>query len=207
MTGVLIHLKDKKLLLVACYEARAADTEAGRERDLANILQTLEVTIQKARQKTGTGQLEVLICADLNRYHVLWGGHHPVRARERRGEGDRIVDFIQETGLNSLIPAGTVTWEHQFMDITSTVDLVLGSKAVQEELVHCRIHSPDHGSDHKPIQAGCADCSSEHWAWTRIIPAQMTHTRCLASVLHAGVRYWLPNRTFGISSAVVGQYQ
>jgi hypothetical protein len=74
-----------------------------------------------------------------------------VRARERRGEGDRIVDFIQETGLNSLLPAGTVRWEHQSMNILSTFDLVLGSKAVQEELVHCRIHSPDQGSDHKPI--------------------------------------------------------
>jgi hypothetical protein len=28
---VLIHLKDRKLLLVACYEVRAVDTEPGRE--------------------------------------------------------------------------------------------------------------------------------------------------------------------------------
>lgn len=75
-----------------------------------------------------------------------------MRARERRGDGDRVVDFIQETGLNSLLLAGTITWEHQSMDITSTVDLILGSKAVQEELVHCRIHNPDHSSDHKPIE-------------------------------------------------------
>lgn len=45
VAAVLIHLKDKKLLLVACYETRAADTEAGRERDLATKLQTLEATI------------------------------------------------------------------------------------------------------------------------------------------------------------------
>lgn len=75
-----------------------------------------------------------------------------MRARERRGEGDAIVDFIQETGLHSLLPAGTVTWEHQSMNITSTVDLILGSKAIQKELVYCRIHSSDHGSDHKPIE-------------------------------------------------------
>jgi hypothetical protein len=43
-------------------------------------------------------------------------------------------------GLNSLLPAGTVTWEHQSRDITSTVDLVLGSKTIQADLVHCRIH-------------------------------------------------------------------
>jgi hypothetical protein len=152
VAAVIIHLKDRNLLLVASYEARAADTEAGREQDLAAILQTLEATVLKAGQATEHGRLEVLICADLNRYHTLWGGYHPVRARERRGEGERIVDFIQETGLNCLLPAGTVTWEHQSMDITSTVDLILGSKAVREELVHCRIHDPDHGSDHKPIE-------------------------------------------------------
>jgi hypothetical protein len=55
-------------------------------------------------------------------------------------------------GLNSLLPAGTVTWEYQSIDITSTVDLILGSKAVQEKLVYCKIHSPDHGSDHKSIE-------------------------------------------------------
>jgi hypothetical protein len=152
VAAALIQLKERQLLLVACYEARAADTEAGRERDLEAVLQTVEATIRKARQQAGTGQLEVLICADLNRYHVLWGGYHPVRARERRGEGDRIVDFVQEMGLNSLLLAGTVTWEHQSRDITSTVDLVLGSKTIQTELVHCRIHSLDHGSDHKPIE-------------------------------------------------------
>jgi hypothetical protein len=38
------------------------------------------------------------------------------------------------------------------MDISSTVDLILNSRAIQEELVYCRIHSPDHGSDHKAIE-------------------------------------------------------
>jgi hypothetical protein len=38
------------------------------------------------------------------------------------------------------------------MDITSTVDLILGSKVVREELLHCRIHSPDHGSHYKPTE-------------------------------------------------------
>ena len=45
-----------------------------------------------------------------------------------------------------------VTWEHQSRDITSTVDLILRSKTIQAELVHCRIYSPDYGSDYKPIE-------------------------------------------------------
>jgi hypothetical protein len=43
VAAVLIHLKDRKLLLVASYEVRAAETEAGKEQDLAAVLQTLEV--------------------------------------------------------------------------------------------------------------------------------------------------------------------
>ena len=67
----LVQLKERQLLLIACYKARVADIEAERERDLEVVLQTVEATIRKAQQQTGTGQLEVLICADLNRYHVL----------------------------------------------------------------------------------------------------------------------------------------
>jgi hypothetical protein len=64
-------LKERKLLLIACYEARAADTEAIREQDLRAMIQTLELTIKKAQREVGVVQLEILICADSNRYHVL----------------------------------------------------------------------------------------------------------------------------------------
>ena len=49
VAAALIHLKERQLLLVACYEARAADMEAGREQDLKAVLQTIEATIQKAQ--------------------------------------------------------------------------------------------------------------------------------------------------------------
>ena len=68
---VIMHLKDRDLLLVAGYEARAVDTEAGREQDLAAMLQTLEAIVRKARQATENGRLEVLIYGDLNRYYML----------------------------------------------------------------------------------------------------------------------------------------
>jgi hypothetical protein len=45
-----MYLKDRDLLLVASYEARVVDTEAGREQDLIAILRTLETTVRKARQ-------------------------------------------------------------------------------------------------------------------------------------------------------------
>jgi hypothetical protein len=109
VAAVLLHIKERKLSLIACYEARAADTEAIREQDLRAMVQTLELTIQEAQREVGVVQLEILICTNFNRYHVLWGGYNPIRAWERRGE----VDFIQETRLYSLLPAETFTWEHQ----------------------------------------------------------------------------------------------
>jgi len=112
VAAVLLHLEGRKLLLIACYEARASDVEAQRERDLEAVMQTLRTTIKAVERETESGRMDVLVCADLNRHHVLWGGYYPTRARERRGEGNRIVDFMQEAGLQSLLPAGTITWEH-----------------------------------------------------------------------------------------------
>jgi hypothetical protein len=140
VAAVLLHWKDKRptLLLFACYKARAVNIEVVREQDLVAMTQTLEATVRKAQQEARIARLKVLICADSNIYHELWGGYHPIRAKERRGEGDRIVDFTQETGLHSLLLGETVTWEHQSMDISSTIDLIIGSRAIQEEPVYCR---------------------------------------------------------------------
>ena len=49
VAAALIQLKERQLLLVACYEVRAADIEAGRERDLEAVLQTVEAIIRKAQ--------------------------------------------------------------------------------------------------------------------------------------------------------------
>jgi hypothetical protein len=69
----------------------------------------------------------------------------------RRNEGEPIIDFMQEIGLHSLLPAGTTTWEHQSGDPATTVDVILGSEGVREELEYCRIHTTDYGSDHRPV--------------------------------------------------------
>jgi hypothetical protein len=69
----------------------------------------------------------------------------------RRNEGEPIFDFMQEIGLHSLLPAGTTIWEHQSGDLATTVDIILGSEGVREELEYCRIHTTDYGSDHRPV--------------------------------------------------------
>ena len=58
---------------------------------------------------------------------------------------------MQETDLQSLLKAGTPTWEHTTLDRKSTVDLILGSEGIRDNLITCQIHDTDHGSDHKAI--------------------------------------------------------
>ena len=136
---------------MACYEARSGTTEAHREADLAERLRALKSATEEARLKAGGQPLDIVLCADLNRHHVLWGGHAARMDIGRRNEGEQIIDYMQEAGLHSLLPTGTTTWEHQTLDRASTVDVVLGSNDVRERLQYCRVHSTDYGSDHRPI--------------------------------------------------------
>ena len=82
---------------------------------------------------------------------MLWGGHRARRTAYRQNEGDQIVDYMQTARLHSLLSAGTTTWEHQSGDLATTVDVILGSERIKDELEYCRIHDTDYGSDHKPI--------------------------------------------------------
>jgi exonuclease III len=151
VAAVLLKLQERSLLLIAAYEARNGTTEADREADLAIRLQAITASTQQARQVAGNKLLDVLICTDFNRHHELWGGFQAQAQIWRRNEGEQVVDFMQEAGLHSLLPRGTTTWEHQSRDLSSTVDVVLGSEEIQEKLEYCRIHNTDYGSDHKPI--------------------------------------------------------
>jgi hypothetical protein len=151
VAAVLLKLQERSLLVIVGYEARNGVTEADREADLAMRLQAVEAATQRARERVADEPLDVLVCTDFNRHHELWGGFRAQAQIWRRNEGEQVVDYMQEAGLRSLLPAGTITWEHQSRDLSSTVDVILGSKEIQEKLEYCRIHNTDYGSDHKPI--------------------------------------------------------
>ncbi|EAQ84319.1 hypothetical protein CHGG_10723 [Chaetomium globosum CBS 148.51] len=57
---------------------------------------------------------------------------------------------MDEHSLCSLLPRGTKTW--QSGDIESTIDLVLASAELADQLLRCTIHPCDHGSDHRAIE-------------------------------------------------------
>ncbi|KAL3708712.1 hypothetical protein TMatcc_006696 [Talaromyces marneffei ATCC 18224] len=85
---------------------------------------------------------------DFNRHDQLWGGDQisPVR----QGEADALVDYMTEHSLHSLLLRGTKTWYSG--DTETTIDLVLASTELAEEMVKCGIHYTNYGSDHQAIE-------------------------------------------------------
>ncbi|XP_044720163.1 endonuclease-reverse transcriptase domain-containing protein [Hirsutella rhossiliensis] len=101
------------------------------------------------RFRNGTGRrTDVVLAGDFNRHDLLWGGDEV--SASRQGEGQPIIDLMDDFGLSSLLPRGTKTWQRS--DEESTIDLVLASAELADELTSCVIHPTEHGSDHRAIQ-------------------------------------------------------
>lgn len=119
--------------------------------DLARQLQAIESATQRARREAGDQPLDVLLCTDLNRHHVLWGGHRARMEVGRRNEGEPIIDFMQG-GRPPLI--GTSRDDHMGASVRGSGhdgrrhSRIRGSR---DKLEYCRIHTTDYGSDHKPV--------------------------------------------------------
>ena len=149
--AVLLRLQHRKLLVAASYEPRDNQSTAEREAALAKQLLGLSEAVQAARIEAAGDQVDVLLCTDFNRNHELWGGVKAFQDPTRQAEGEPFVDFLQELELQSLLLPGTITWEHQSGDLTSTIDVIAGSGRIVAHLDYCRIHQNDYGSDHRPI--------------------------------------------------------
>jgi hypothetical protein len=72
-------------------------------------------------------QVDLLLCADYNRHHGLWGGAQVFGEAGRNNEAEAIIDLMQENALTSLLPSGTVTWDHYNGSTCSTINIVLAS--------------------------------------------------------------------------------
>lgn len=57
---------------------------------------------------------------------------------------------MNEHGLYSLLPRGMKVWEGP--DKESTIDLVLVTSELADEMVTCAFYPTDHGSDYRAIQ-------------------------------------------------------
>lgn len=141
LTAARIRLPDRAVLMVSVY------VEGGSDEALEDAMREIDRLIRRFRNGTGT-RTDIILAGDFNRHDQLWGGDDV--SPRRQGEGDRIINLMDEHSLCSLLPRGTKTW--QSGDIESTIDLVLASAELADQLLRCTIHPCDHGSDHRAIE-------------------------------------------------------
>ena len=141
LTAAILQLPGRAVLVVSVY------VEGNNEEALISTIRLLHGLVVDLQGRDGI-RTDVLIMGDFNRHDQLWGGDQisPVR----QGEADALVDYMTEYSLHSLLLRGTKTW--QSGDMETTIDLVLASTELAEEMVRCGIHYTNHGSDHQAIE-------------------------------------------------------
>ena len=141
ITAAIVRFPDRVVLVASVY------VPGGDARALKDVCENIHKVVAKARRGTGT-TVDVVVVGDFNRHDQLWGGDDV--SSERQGEADPIIDLMNEVGLSSLLPRGTITW--QAGGYESTIDLVLTSEELRETTVKCGAHETEHGSDHRTIE-------------------------------------------------------
>ncbi|KAJ6436382.1 reverse transcriptase [Purpureocillium lavendulum] len=140
LTAAVLRLPERDVLVVSVY------VQGKSVQMLDSATKLLHDLLQSFRDDTGR-RTDVVLAGDFNRHDLLWTGDD-VSAR-RQGEAEPIIDLMNEHGLRSLLPRGTRTWQGQ--DQESTIDLILVTSELADELITCVPHSTDHGSDHRAI--------------------------------------------------------
>jgi endonuclease/exonuclease/phosphatase family metal-dependent hydrolase len=142
LTGAIIRFPKRDVLVISVY------VEGRNEQVLEAAIGLLHTAIAEFRNGSGR-RTDVILVGDFNRHDTLWGGDE-VTGR-RQGEAGPIIELMGEHGLHSLLPRGTKTWEGPG-GRASTIDLVLASTELADEMTSCGIHPTEHGSDHRAIR-------------------------------------------------------
>jgi len=136
LTAIEFETQDRKILLVSVYIPCVRDTVEETDREATEIL-SLIIAAARAHPVH-----ELIGCGDFNRHDHLWGGDGV-----RRDTGEPVISFMNELGLQSLLPRGTPTY-----DAGTTIDLSLASQLLVEDLRWCRVWPTQYGSDHESIE-------------------------------------------------------
>jgi hypothetical protein len=141
LTVALLRLPDRSVLLASVY------VEGASSAALSETLRLLDDATSTA-QRRGGPRLDVVVAGDFNRHDQLWGGDEVLPSRQ--GEADPIIDFMNRWGLESILPCGTKTWQNATR--ATTIDLMLASQELASNVLRCKIHDTEHGSDHCAIE-------------------------------------------------------
>ena len=151
MAAVSLAVGNRRILMVSIY---IPCSTSSREQNLEELCTRLEYVSRAYENERRTYQnVELFVAGDFNRWDSLWGGNE-VQSDTRQGEGTPIVNFMAEHGLQSLLPRGTPTFfgDHNSRRRLSTIDLVLATEDLAGNMLRCRAHGSQHGSDHEAIE-------------------------------------------------------
>jgi hypothetical protein len=113
---------------------------------------------------------------------------------------------MNDLSLRSLLPRGTKTWQSTRFE--STIDLVLASVELASAVIQCRIHTTEHGSDHRLIETNFDVSVPEHTAQSRLLfknaPWNAIKARITASLLHKPPTGCAQIQTDRLMGAVIG---
>jgi hypothetical protein len=87
--------------------------------------------------------------------------------------------------LESLLPRGTKTWQNAMH--ATTIDLMLVSQELASDVLKCKIHDMEHGSDHRAIETSFDVEVTDHTTQPRLLfkNAPWNAMRdCIAQALH-----------------------
>ncbi|KAM4063309.1 endonuclease-reverse transcriptase domain-containing protein [Hirsutella rhossiliensis] len=126
LTAAVLRLEGREVMVVSVY------VQGKNDEALTNAMELLRDVIDRFRNGTGR-RTDVVLAGDFNRHDLLWGGDEV--SASRQGEGQPIIDLMDDFGLSSLLPRGTKTWQRS--DEESTIDLVLASAELADELTSC----------------------------------------------------------------------
>jgi endonuclease/exonuclease/phosphatase family metal-dependent hydrolase len=158
LTVALLRLPDRSVLLASVYVEGANDVA------LSGTMRLLDDTVSTA-QRCGGPRLDAVVAGDFNRHGQLWGGDEVSSRRQR--EADPIIDFMNRWRLESLLPRGTKTW--QSATHATTIDLMLMSQELASDVLKCKIHDTEHGSDHRAIETSFDVNFPEHTTQPRLL--------------------------------------
>ncbi|KJZ68823.1 hypothetical protein HIM_11783 [Hirsutella minnesotensis 3608] len=122
LTAVVLRLEGRAVMVVSVY------VQGKNDEALTSAMDLLRDLIDRFRDGTGN-RTDVVLAGDFNRHDLLWGGDEV--STNRQGDGQPIIDLMNEFGLSSLLPRGTKTWQRA--DEESTIDLVLASAELADE--------------------------------------------------------------------------
>jgi endonuclease/exonuclease/phosphatase family metal-dependent hydrolase len=140
----LVHSRD--------YQEVRVKTESSGELRIVNVyndqqhgaaLHKLQETLPPLRGQKG---VSYLILGDFNLHHPAWGGDNA----PRDAGAEDLLDLMETAGLDNWLAPGSVTRDQAGSQ--STIDLVLASYSLREQMVVCEVDDSVHAdSDHLPI--------------------------------------------------------